>query len=416
MTPTTKILTLISLQIILIVSSFFILIHFESQTSLAGNMVNIAGKNSFLTSEVQNELHHTLFFNTEKYNDHLGTLVELERNILFLKNGGKLYGIELPPLPSKFDDDWNNIWKKFTQYKEEVNELPLDHQYTRFDIEILLEQAEFHGEGLVYHSNVLTKKLGQEVSTLSFQLVILQITFGIVNVVAHLFMMYLIWIIFNKHAEKEKLAIIGQLSSNIAHDIRNPLGAIRSSSKRIETQNKDHNQIVDDEVARINRAVKRISHQVEGVLNYIRIVPLIPTTKSIKEMLTYSLDLVDVPQNVKVILPKNDAIIECDSEKLEIVFTNLILNAVQAIGVDESTVTIRLTEKYTEIKLEFENSGPPIPDDQMSEIFKPLFTTKLKGTGLGLSSCKNIVEQHKGTITVTSNPVKFTIHLPKLLD
>ena len=245
-------------------------------------MVNIAGKNSFLTSEVQNELHHTLFFNAKKHNDHWGTLVELERNILFLKNGGKLYGIELPPLPSKFEDDWDNIWKKFSQYKDEVNGLPLDHQYTKFDIEILLEHAEFHGEGLVYHSNVLTKKLGQEVSTLSSQLVILQITFGIVNVVAHLFMMYLIWIIFNKHAEKEKLAIIGQLSSNIAHDIRNPLGAIRSSSKRIETQNKGHNQIVDDEITRINRAVKRISHQVEGVLNYIRIVPLIPTTKSIK--------------------------------------------------------------------------------------------------------------------------------------
>ena len=134
-------------------------------------------------------------------------------------------------------------------------------------------------------------------------------------------------------------------------------------------------------------------------------------------MLNYSLDLVEVPKNVKVVLPKNDAIIECDSEKLEIVFTNLILNAVQAIGVDdESTITIRLTEKHVDVKLEFENSGPPIPDDQMSEIFKPLFTTKLKGTGLGLSSCKNIVEQHKGTITVTSNPVTFTIRLPKVLD
>ena len=112
----------------------------------------------------------------------------------------------------------------------------------------------------------------------------------------------------------------------------------------------------------------------------------------------------------------SDVTIECDSEKLEMVFVNLILNAVQAIDSDDGTITIRLTDKRTNLKLEFENSGPLIPDDKLSEIFKPLFTTKLKGTGLGLTSCKNIIEQHKGMINVTSNPVIFTISLQKLLD
>ena len=240
--------------------------------------------------------------------------------------------------------------------------------------------------------------------------------FGIINVASHIFMIYLILIIFHKNAEKEKLATIGQLSSNIAHDVRNPLGAIRNSSKRIETQNKNQNQVINDEVARINRSVKRMSHQVEGVLNYIRIVPLVLTTKSIKEMLDYSLDMVEIPKNIKINLPENDVIVECDSEKLETVFTNLILNAVQAINTDDGIISIRLTYKQADLKLEFENSGPLIPDDKLSEIFNPLFTTKLKGTGLGLSSCKNIIEQHKGTINVSSNPVIFTISLPKTLD
>jgi len=122
---------------------------------------------------------------------------------------------------------------------------------------------------------------------------------------------------------------------------------------------------------------------------------------------------VEVPENIKVQLPENDVIIECDSEKLEIVFVNLILNAVQAIDDDQGTITIRLIEKSNDIQIDFENSGPPIPEKEISEIFKPLFTTKLKGTGLGLSSCKNIIEEHKGKITAISNPVTFIIILPK---
>ena len=223
-----------------------------------------------------------------------------------------------------------------------------------------------------------------------------------------------------KAFEQENLATIGQLSSNIAHDMRNPLGAIKSSTRRIQNQNKTsniNNQVISDEILRINRAVKRMSHQVEGVLNYVRSTPIIPTNISVKEMLNYSLDVVSVPDNIKVIFPENDVTIECDSEKIENVFVNLILNAVQAIGNNtKGAITIRLEEKTKDIKIEFENSGPPIPDDKLSHIFKPLFTTKLKGTGLGLSGCKNIIEQHKGKISAMSDPVIFTIILPKELD
>ena len=203
-----------------------------------------------------------------------------------------------------------------------------------------------------------------------------------------------------KAFEQENLATIGQLSSNIAHDMRNPLGAIKSSTRRIQNQNKNNNinnKVISDEILRINRAVKRMSHQVEGVLNYVRSTPIIPTNISVRDMLNYSLDIVNVPENINLKLPEKDTIIECDSEKIENVFVNLILNAVQAIGNDaKGSIIIRLEEKYNDIKIEFENSGPSISDDKLPHIFKPLFTTKLKGTGLGLSGCKNIIEQHKG--------------------
>ncbi len=223
--------------------------------------------------------------------------------------------------------------------------------------------------------------------------------------------------VFYKQSRKlndvEQMSTIGQLSSNIAHDMRNPLGTIRSSVERISDQNKNVNPHVTQEVERIKRAVNRMSHQVEGVLNYVRTTPLISDDYSIQEMLTYAKDSIQIPSNVKIIMPKNDITIECDQEKLEITFANLILNAVHAIDKSDGTIDIRLSEKSDNIKLEFENSGIPIPQEQISRIFEPLFTSKLKGTGLGLSSCKNIIEQHNGIITVTSNPVIFTVVLPK---
>ena len=91
MKASTKIVILIALQIIIIITSFLTLVYFESQVLHTGNMVNVAGKNRLLASEVLSELHHSKFFNNEKYNEHLGTLVELERNIMFLKDGGKVF-------------------------------------------------------------------------------------------------------------------------------------------------------------------------------------------------------------------------------------------------------------------------------------------------------------------------------------
>ena len=211
----------------------------------------------------------------------------------------------------------------------------------------------------------------------------------------------------------EQMSTIGQLSSNIAHDMRNPLGTIRSSVERISDQNKDENKHVTQEIERIKRSVNRMSHQVEGVLNYVRTTPLIVDDYSLKEMLTYAKDSIQIPSNVKIIMPENDVTIECDQEKLEITFINLILNAVQAIDKKDGIVEIRISDKSHDVVLEFENSGIPIPKEQLSKIFEPLFTSKLKGTGLGLSSCKNIIEQHNGKITVVSDPVIFTVILPK---
>ena len=213
--------------------------------------------------------------------------------------------------------------------------------------------------------------------------------------------------------KKEKLSVIGQLSSNIAHDIRNPLGTIKNAGVVIDKENKNQNDVISRELKRINISVRRISHQVEEVLNYVRTTPIILKPNSINQTIHEAIEDLDIPSNISINIPKNDVTINIDHEKILIVFVNIILNAIQSIGEDKGNVTIRINEEKSNIIVEIENSGPNIPSNNLKQIFEALTTTKLEGTGLGLSSCKNIIEQHKGEIWASTNPVIFSIKLPK---
>jgi signal transduction histidine kinase len=102
----------------------------------------------------------------------------------------------------------------------------------------------------------------------------------------------------------------------------------------------------------------------------------------------------------------------CDSEKMQIVFSNVILNAIQAIGDNKGTINIRAKKKQNAIEIKIEDTGAGIAANIYEKIFDPLVTTKQEGTGLGLTSCKNIIEQHKGTISASNKPTTFTITLP----
>jgi len=217
----------------------------------------------------------------------------------------------------------------------------------------------------------------------------------------------------SKSFKKEKLTVIGQLSSNIAHDIRNPLGTIKNAGVIIEKENNDNNEIISREIKRINLSVRRISHQIEEVLNYVRTTPLVLKPYSINHTLQEAIDTLIIPENITIITPKNDVTLKFDHEKMLIVFVNIILNAIQSIGDTKGEININMHETSSYVTIAFENSGPNIPSKDLKRIFDTLFTTKLEGTGLGLSSCKNIIEQHKGEIFATTNPVKFSIRLPK---
>ena len=134
-------------------------------------------------------------------------------------------------------------------------------------------------------------------------------------------------------------------------------------------------------------------------------------THSIHEILNSTIADISKPEKIKIDTKGPDVKIDCDFEGLKIVLINLITNAIQSIGT-EGTIKINIVEKTNFVLIEVEDSGPGIPESNLSTIFDPLFTTKKEGTGLGLVSCKSLIELHNGTISVKNNPTTFTITLP----
>lgn len=211
-----------------------------------------------------------------------------------------------------------------------------------------------------------------------------------------------------------KLVVVGELAACIAHDIRNPLSIIKNSLDVLVMKlgpKLSENELED--IERMRRATSRITHQVEDVLDYVRISPLNANQNSLREIINEVIKKLNIPQNIKIhITPESDLELFCDNGKMEIVFINLITNAIHAIGKEPGHIEIHLKKESNYAIIEIEDSGPPIPEHVLEHMFEPLFTTKQVGTGLGLISCNNIVKQHDGTITVKTNPTKFTIKIP----
>lgn len=219
-----------------------------------------------------------------------------------------------------------------------------------------------------------------------------------------------------KILDSEKMSAIGELSARLAHDIKNPLTTIKSTVKLLKTfQGKPIDEYVMKRFEMMDDSIFRISHQVDGVLDYIKKTPLKLEPASLIGIIKASILPLTIPKNIQINLPNTDINLKCDAIKMEVVFGNIILNSIQAIDESPGKIYVRYVETSDYVIIEVADSGPGIPDDSLDKIFDPLFTTKQRGTGLGLSSCKNIIDQHGGVITVKNTPTTFTIRVPNLL-
>ncbi|NOY65464.1 MAG: DUF3365 domain-containing protein [Nitrospirae bacterium] len=219
--------------------------------------------------------------------------------------------------------------------------------------------------------------------------------------------------------ETEKLAALGQLSAGIAHEINNPIGGIQvcfnnlMSTEMDEQTRQEHIDIVISGLNRIQTIVKQL-------LEFSRNSPLSITACSINNIVENVLKITEYTISKKGIrlvkeLSSNMPGVQVDSNKMEQVLLNIIMNAVQAMD-KGGTLTIRTWLERNVCNISVSDTGSGIPDSVLPRIFDPFFTTKDvgKGTGLGLTVSKAIVEQHGGTIEVetSSSGTTFTVKIP----
>lgn len=213
----------------------------------------------------------------------------------------------------------------------------------------------------------------------------------------------------------ERLAAIGELAARLAHDLRNPLSVIKNTVEIMESKQRLR---IEERVIyfnRLHRAVERISHQIEDVLDFVRPIAMTFEKHLVNDILSSALEKIARPDTVKINLPDNFVYVVCDFTRIEVVFTNLIMNAIQAMG-NVGTVGIKIIDSDKHVIIQISDTGSGIPQNLISRIFEPLFTTKQTGTGLGLASCKKIIDQHDGVIDVASTEgsgTTFTIKIPK---
>ena len=222
--------------------------------------------------------------------------------------------------------------------------------------------------------------------------------------------------------QSEKLASLGKLAAGIAHEINNPLGGILIYSHLL-LEDTSKNSPYYENLKKIVKETSRCKDIVKGLLEFAR--PKEPETSltGINDIVDRSLAIIErqaLFQNIKIKkfysseLPK----IVADSAQLQQVFTNIILNAAEAMD-GNGTLTLRTSldggGRY--INIQFSDTGHGIKDEDRGKLFDPFFTTKEvgKGTGLGLAISYSIIQKHQGTIEVASQAgqgATFTVKLP----
>ncbi len=219
--------------------------------------------------------------------------------------------------------------------------------------------------------------------------------------------------------QSEKMAAVGLLAGNIAHELNNPLTGIYSlSALLLEDLDKNSNTFKD--LTEVKDAAARCQRIIKDLLDFSSVGADSKTKKiDINEMVSKTLPLLKMAMrnlNSELILSEQPLWVECNPQLLQQVIFNLVNNACQAMG-EGGKLTVITSESGSSVQIIVRDTGSGIPDDIKSFIFDPFFTTKEegKGTGLGLSMSKSVIERYNGRLILNEKykeGTEFLINLP----
>ena len=246
--------------------------------------------------------------------------------------------------------------------------------------------------------------------------------------------------LFARMRERDRLAALGEMAAGLAHEIRNPLGAIKGAAQLLAPEagavaagSSEGAEVTDVYLGIITEEVNRLNSVVSQFLSYARPLKGNKDAVDVNEVLERTLTLMAMdehPCTIELIGAPNLPPLRTDPELLRQVALNLARNAVEAMGEEGGTLTItttltwrrppvpsgsRASERVAFVRIRFVDEGPGIPPEVMERLFIPFFTTKTGGTGLGLAICQRIVRSLGGSIDVSSrlgHGTTFNIYLP----
>jgi signal transduction histidine kinase len=229
--------------------------------------------------------------------------------------------------------------------------------------------------------------------------------------------------------KKGKLSQLGNLVATVAHELRNPLGSVRTTVFMLQRKLKDSPIDVSPQLQRIEQGIHRCDMIITQLLDFSRSQPANTSNLDLVAWLEGVLqdEAARLPSHVtvKYAVSQDKIFAPIDPERMRRGIVNLISNAVEAMTSGDGpakmkeapTITVSLREAYGSVEISVADNGPGIAADILEKVGEPLFTTKSFGTGLGLASVRKMAELHGGGLNVRSLPglgATFTIWVPQI--
>lgn len=228
--------------------------------------------------------------------------------------------------------------------------------------------------------------------------------------------------------KREKLAVLGQLTATVSHELRNPLGVIRFSNFYLQRNVDKRSEKIVKHFSRIEEQVAHCDRIVADLLEYTRGKPITVETLPLHTWLKELVNQIQETQSIAIShqIPDDLPPIAHDREKMRRVFINLIENAIQAIKDRQGSsnglttdyvpnISITLHREPEQLAVVITDNGVGMDQHTRNKAFEPLFTTRARGTGIGLANVQRIVNDHGGIVTLVSESgvgTTATVNLP----
>jgi signal transduction histidine kinase len=215
---------------------------------------------------------------------------------------------------------------------------------------------------------------------------------------------------------KTRLATIGQVSASIAHELRNPLGTVRNAAYYLKRHAPGRDPKLAEYLSIIEQETSTADAIISNLTEMTRLREPAKQAVDFGRMVQEVFDRAELPQEIgwRLSLEPEPFVLHADAGQLRQVVGNLVTNAVQALE-ERGQILVVASRSADYDTITFKDSGPGVAPAVRERLFEPLVTTRAKGTGLGLTICRQIIQQHGGTIELADQEGRgaaFRIRLP----